>query len=217
MTSKKKSKYCSWGKEQELLSGFQRKRSYIETPKWKMRDAEKIPGRRGLWSLSRKSPFCGLPKDKTSAVDFWVCIGVQQCETLPGIFSWNVLDYLVNSSLLTIALCELILDGISRWLGDKESAYPMQGVHEMQVQSLEWEDPWRRKWQPTPIFLPGKSHGQKSLTGHSSWGSQRIKHDWAYTIVLYYAVLRERWEADFSSVFSWQCANSWSHARKSDP
>jgi len=27
---------------------------------------------------------------------------------------------------------------------------------------------WKRKWQPTPVFLPGKSHGQRSLTGYSS-------------------------------------------------
>ena len=30
--------------------------------------------------------------------------------------------------------------------------------------------PWRRKWQPTPIVLPGESHGQKSLVGYSPWG-----------------------------------------------
>ena len=30
--------------------------------------------------------------------------------------------------------------------------------------------PWRRKWQPTPVFLPGKPHGQRSLAGYSSWG-----------------------------------------------
>ena len=29
---------------------------------------------------------------------------------------------------------------------------------------------WRRKWQPTPVFLPGKSHGQRSLAGCSPWG-----------------------------------------------
>ena len=29
---------------------------------------------------------------------------------------------------------------------------------------------WRRKWQPTPIFLPGESHGQRSLAGYSLWG-----------------------------------------------
>ena len=30
--------------------------------------------------------------------------------------------------------------------------------------------PWRRKWQPTPVFLPGEFHGQRSLAGYSSWG-----------------------------------------------
>ena len=32
--------------------------------------------------------------------------------------------------------------------------------------------PWRRKWQPTPVFLPGKSHRQRSLAGYSSQGCQ---------------------------------------------
>ena len=30
--------------------------------------------------------------------------------------------------------------------------------------------PWRRKWQPTPVFLPGEAHGQRSLMGYSPWG-----------------------------------------------
>ena len=30
--------------------------------------------------------------------------------------------------------------------------------------------PWRREWQSTPVFLPGKSHGQRSLAGNSPWG-----------------------------------------------
>ena len=30
--------------------------------------------------------------------------------------------------------------------------------------------PWRRAWQPTPVFLPGGSHGQRSLAGYSPWG-----------------------------------------------
>ena len=37
---------------------------------------------------------------------------------------------------------------------------------------------WRRKWQPTPVFLPGEFHEQRSLTGHSPW-SHRVRHDWA--------------------------------------
>ena len=30
--------------------------------------------------------------------------------------------------------------------------------------------PWRRAWQPTPVFSPGESHGQRSLVGYSPWG-----------------------------------------------
>ena len=32
--------------------------------------------------------------------------------------------------------------------------------------------PWRRKWPPTAVFLPGESHGQRSLEGHSPWGGK---------------------------------------------
>ena len=38
---------------------------------------------------------------------------------------------------------------------------------------------WRSKWQPIPVFLPGKSHGQRSLVGYSPWSRKRVGHDWA--------------------------------------
>ena len=38
--------------------------------------------------------------------------------------------------------------------------------------------PWSRKWQLTPVFLPEKFHGQRSLAGYSPWGSQRVRHIW---------------------------------------
>ena len=41
---------------------------------------------------------------------------------------------------------------------------------EMWVQFLSWEDPWRRARQPTPVFLPGESNGQRILAGYSPWG-----------------------------------------------
>ena len=37
--------------------------------------------------------------------------------------------------------------------------------------------PLRRKWQPTPVFLPGKFHGQRNLMGYSHWGCKRVEHD----------------------------------------
>ena len=43
---------------------------------------------------------------------------------------------------------------------------------ETQVWSLVRKIPWRRKWQPIPISLPGKSHGQRSLVGYSPWGRE---------------------------------------------
>ena len=38
------------------------------------------------------------------------------------------------------------------------------------AQSLIRKIPWRRKWHPTPVLLPGKSHGRRSLVGYSPWG-----------------------------------------------
>ena len=32
--------------------------------------------------------------------------------------------------------------------------------------------PWRREWHPTPVLLPGESHGQRSLVGYSPWGDK---------------------------------------------
>ena len=39
------------------------------------------------------------------------------------------------------------------------------------------KDLWRRKWKSTPVLLPGKSHGWKSVVGYKSMGSQRVGHD----------------------------------------
>ena len=64
------------------------------------------------------------------------------------------------------------------FLGGSVVKYP-PAKQETQVRSLGWEDPWRRKRQPMPVFLPGKSHGQRSLVGYSPWGSQRVRHDLA--------------------------------------
>ena len=35
--------------------------------------------------------------------------------------------------------------------------------------------PWRRKWQPTPVFLPGKSHGWRSLVSYSPWSHKELE------------------------------------------
>ena len=60
-----------------------------------------------------------------------------------------------------------VRNGLSWWLSGKESA--------CQCGKCEFDPwvrkiPWRRKWQPTPVLLPGKFHGQRSLVGSSPWG-----------------------------------------------
>ena len=39
--------------------------------------------------------------------------------------------------------------------------------------------PWRRAWQPTPVFLRGEAHGQRSLMDFSPWDWKRVGHNWS--------------------------------------
>ena len=45
----------------------------------------------------------------------------------------------------------------------------LPAMRETWVRSLGQKIPWRRKWQPTPVLLPGKFHGPRSLVGYSPW------------------------------------------------
>ena len=59
---------------------------------------------------------------------------------------------------------------LSWWLSGKESTCQWRWPRfDPWVRKI----PWRRKWQPTPVFLPGKSHGQRDLEGCSPWGLKK--------------------------------------------
>ena len=47
------------------------------------------------------------------------------------------------------------------------------------IQPLGQKDPWRNEWLPTPLFLPGEFHGEKSLAVYSPWACKNVRHDWA--------------------------------------
>ena len=52
----------------------------------------------------------------------------------------------------------------------------------------------RRRWHPTPVLLPGKSHGRRSLVGCSPWG-HRVGHDWATSLSLFtFMHWRRKWQ-----------------------
>ena len=60
---------------------------------------------------------------------------------------------------------------------------------------------WRRKWQPTPVFLPGESQGQRSLVGCWSIGFHRVRHNWS-DLVCMHALEKEM--ATHSSILAWR-------------
>ena len=60
----------------------------------------------------------------------------------------------------------------------------LTAMQETWVRSLGWENPLEEGMQPTPIFLPGESHGQRSLVDYSPWGyeeSDTTEHTHTYT------------------------------------
>ena len=70
--------------------------------------------------------------------------------------------------------------GLPRWHSDKESACWRRSHRRCGFDHWVGKIPWSRKWQPTPLFLPGKFHGWRSLAGYSPWGRKRVRNDWAH-------------------------------------
>ena len=78
-----------------------------------------------------------------------------------------------SSDLLSISIDLLIYNityELSQWLSGKESACQCQ-----RCKFRPWirKIPWRRKWQPTAVFLPGRSHGERNLMGYTVHGDAK--------------------------------------------
>ena len=82
------------------------------------------------------------------------------------------------SQLLTLQrkdyfkLVLLELTGLSRWLSGKESTFQCRKCG---FDTWVGKIPWRRKWQSTPTFLPGKQHGQRSMVVYSLWDPKELE------------------------------------------
>ena len=59
------------------------------------------------------------------------------------------------------------------WHNGKESACQCRRHERHRFSPWIGKIPWGRKWQPSPVFLPGKVHGQRRLAGYSSWGHKK--------------------------------------------
>ena len=104
------------------------------------------------------------------------------------IHSFPELPYYCLHPCVTIFITFIL--GLPRWFCGKESTCKFR-----RHRFSPWvrKIPWRRKWQPTPVFLPGKSHGQKRLAGYSPWSHKVLDTtEWlsihSHTFILIYYV-----------------------------
>ena len=94
----------------------------------------------------------------------------------------------------------IILMGLSWCLSGEESA--CQGRRH-RFDPWVGKIPWRRKWQPTPVFLPGESHGQRSLVGYSPRVSKSRTRLSDFPFTFHFNAL-EKEMATHSSVLAWR-------------
>ena len=66
---------------------------------------------------------------------------------------------------------------LPRWHSGKEPACQCRRYKRQDFNPWLRKIPWSRKWQPTPVFLPGKFHGQSRLAVYIPWGHKRVIHD----------------------------------------
>ena len=69
---------------------------------------------------------------------------------------------------------EYVKMGLPWWLSGKESAWQCRRPG---FNPWVGKIPWKKKWQSTPVLLPGKSHGHRTLAGYSPWGHERVGYD----------------------------------------
>ena len=66
------------------------------------------------------------------------------------------------------------INGLLWWLSGREFAFQCRSLRRCVVDPWVRKSPCRRAWQPTPVFLPGESHEQRSLVGCNLWGCKEL-------------------------------------------
>ena len=106
-----------------------------------------------------------------------MCVCVCVCVCIQSSLKW---DHLAGHFLMGSVQ---ILIGLPRWVSGKESTCQCRKHRRCGFNPWVWKIPWRRTWQLTPVFLPGKSRGQGAwrATVHRVSKSQTRLSDWAHT------------------------------------
>ena len=133
---------------------------------------------RNTWKKGKNVPLLGTWA-RPSAIKIQRCCEwwVRLCLPSAQHFAWS---FLSRPSIWVT----LVLSMLPRWHGGKEFTCQCQRHRRCRFNSWVRKIPWSRKWQPTPVFLPGKFHGQWSLAGYSLWGRKELdmtEHAHTYT------------------------------------
>ena len=131
---------------------------------------------------------CYVCKPISPAFLLWLTQTIRT-QSPPGFSKSDRIPVSTNSSLWgPVSIClnaapgTLEGPGIPRWLSGKEPACQCRSYKRLGLDSWVRKKPWRRKWQPIPVFLPGESPRTEEPGGLQSMGSQTAGHDWAQHI-----------------------------------
>ena len=134
----------------------------------------------GLRLLSLPSPTCKDGLWLVSMNLYFRKVSVNpKCLTVPQLFvqtMWFMLNTCFLLEVWNFDTCQQFL-GLPQWLSGRESTCQCRRCKRLEFDPWDRKTPWGRKWQPSTVFLPGKSHGQRSLVGYSPWGHKRVGHD----------------------------------------
>ena len=105
-----------------------------------------------------------------------ICLqGTDWCSVIKRRFSFSPTDYAQQPQLKFNRWFSITCIGLPGGISDKESACQCRRRRRCGFSPWVEKILWRRKWQPTSLFLPGKSHGQRRLVGYSPWGLERVR------------------------------------------
>ena len=119
------------------------------------------------YSSIRRLGLAFLPLNNTDGLCRRAAVWLQMLA-----FAWP--PQLISFYLSSCTFMSLILTDILPWwfTGKKSTSKCRRWKFNPWVRKF----PWRRKWPPIPVLLPGKSHGQRSLVGYRPWGCKRVGH-----------------------------------------
>ena len=136
-----------------------------------------------IWPWLVLFPACGI--FSCSVWDLVPLPGIK-----PGALAletWSLSPWITREvPVLHIRRCH----GFSQWFHQWESRWinhplsPATHLFPSQIPSCHRKIPWRRKWQPSAVFLLGKFHGQRNLASCSQWG-HRVRPNWACMHIIY--------------------------------